>query len=375
MADTGTESSARPLGYEEASAPRRMSDPMRTSFESLLKNKNMAHLDRDPRHAPATPPQRVAFVLRQHFSMMAFTGAVDALVTANLMSHAPLYEVLVVGGVDEMMVSDLGIAISTDCRLDELEGREQGILIVCGGYRVALHPDRLLRSKLRGAAAAGVMLGGLWNGAYFLAEAGLLDGYDCAFHPDGRSMVRELFPEVKLSRYSHVLDRNRLSCAGANSSLSMMLEVVKRGCGAEFVSAIEEVLGCDKMQDVMDVSVVALDRDPTLPQALKLALELMRNNIEEPLAVTDIARCVEISRRQLERLFCRHVNATPTRYYLELRLTHARQLLLQTNRSITDIAVASGFVSISHFRSCFRQFFAIAPGRFRETLRAQGRSG
>ncbi|WP_089728051.1 GlxA family transcriptional regulator [Modicisalibacter muralis] len=343
---------------------------MRTSFESLLKNKNMAHLDRDPRQVPATPPQRVAFVLREHFSMMAFTGAVDALVTANLMSHAPLYEVLVVGGAGEMMVSDLGIAISTDCRLDELEEREQDILIVCGGYRVALHPDRLLRSKLRGVAA-GAMLGGLWNGAYFLAEAGLLDGYDCAFHPDGRSMMQELFPGVKLSRYSHVLDRNRFSCAGANSSLNMMLEAIGRGCGAQFVSAIEEVLGCDKMQEVMDVSVVALDRDPTLPQPLKLALELMRNNIEEPLAVTEIAQCAQISRRQLERLFCRHVNATPTRYYLELRLTHARQLLLQTNRSITDIAVASGFVSISHFRSCFREFFAVAPGRFRETLRAQ----
>lgn len=340
---------------------------MRTSFDSLLKNKNMAHLDRPVRPAASALPQRVAFVLLDNFSMMAFTGAVDALVTANLMSHSPLYEVRVVGGAGETAISDLGIAISADCRLDELEERAQDILVVCGGYRVVLQPQTLLRSKLRAAGAAGVMLGGLWNGAYFLAEAGLLDGYDCAFHPDGRSMMSETFPKVCLSRHSYVLDRDRLSCAGANSSLDMMLEVVKCGCGGEFVSAIEEVLSCDKRQEVMDVSVVALDRDPTLPEPLKLALELMRSNIEEPLSVSDIARCADISRRQLERLFCRHVNATPTRYYLELRLTHARQLLLQTNKSITDIAVASGFVSISHFRSCFRQFFAIAPGRFRES--------
>lgn len=346
---------------------------MRSSFESLLKNKNMAHLhpERGTRAEPAVPLRRVAFVLLDNFSMMAFTGAVDALVTANLMSAVPLYEVLVVGGSEEVVVSDLGIAISAGCRLAELEERQQQLIVVCGGFRVRLQADPLLRAKLRSADGAGAMLGGLWNGAYFLAEAGLLDGYDCAFHPDGRAMMAELFPKVRLSSHAFVLDRERIGCAGANSSLGMMLEVVKRDCGASLVNAVEEVLSCDKMQEVMDVSVVAVDYDPTLPQPLKLALELMHNNIDEPLTVDEIATCVEISRRQLERLFCRHVNATPSRYYLELRLTRARQLLQQTNKSLTDIAVASGFVSISHFRRCFREFFDVAPGRFRVGARQE----
>ncbi|MDT4855189.1 HTH-type transcriptional regulator CdhR [compost metagenome] len=180
-------------------------------------------------------------------------------------------------------------------------------------------------------------------------------------------MIAELFPKVKVSSHAFVLDRERISCAGANSSLGMMLEVVRRGSGINLVSAIEEVLSCDKMQDVLDVSVVAVDYDPTLPQTLKSALELMHNNIDEPLTVDELASCVGISRRQLERLFCRHVNATPSRYNLELRLTRARQLLQQTNKSLADIAVASGFVSISHFRRCFREFFEISPGRFRAT--------
>jgi transcriptional regulator GlxA family with amidase domain len=178
-------------------------------------------------------------------------------------------------------------------------------------------------------------------------------------------MLAELFPKVKLSSHAYVLDRQRISCAGANSSLGMMLEVVRRGSGSNLVNAIEQVLSCDTMQEVLDVSVVAVDYDPTLPQTLKTALELMHNNIDEPLTVDELASCVGISRRQLERLFCRHVKATPSRYSLELRLTRARQLLQQTNKSLADIAVASGFVSISHFRRCFREFFEISPGRFR----------
>ncbi|NQD96698.1 GlxA family transcriptional regulator, partial [Pseudomonas sp. CrR25] len=103
---------------------------MRSSFESVLKHKNMAHLDKLV-SAEQAPPRRVAFVLREHFSMMAFTGAVDALVTANLMSSSPLFEVLVVGGAEELVVSDLGIAISVDCRLAELEEKKLDILVVC----------------------------------------------------------------------------------------------------------------------------------------------------------------------------------------------------------------------------------------------------
>lgn len=338
---------------------------MRTSFESVLKSKNLAHLDKASRAGLTTPVRRVSFVLREHFSMMAFTGAVDALVTANLMSSTPVFEVQVVGGEDNLVLSDLGIAIATDCSLADLDERQQDIIVVCGGFRVRLESDPLLRAKLRQADTAGAVLGGLWNGCYFLAEAGVLDGHECAFHPDGRAMMAELFPKVSVTTHSHVLDRKRISCAGANSSLGMMLEVVKHSAGQELVHAVEEVLGCDKMREVVDVSVVAIDFDPTLPRTLKLALELMHSNIEDPIEINEIARHARISRRHLERLFRRHVKATPPRYYLELRLTHARQLLQHTNKSLIEIAVASGFATLPHFHRCFREKFDIAPGQFR----------
>ncbi|AYF85780.1 helix-turn-helix domain-containing protein [Pseudomonas sp. JS3066] len=339
---------------------------MRASFESVLKSKNLAHLDKARRSGLTTPVRRVSFILREHFSMMAFTGAVDALVTANLMSSTPVFEVQVVGGDSNLVVSDLGISISTDCVLSELDEKRQDILVVCGGFRVRLETEALLRTKLRSADAAGAVLGGLWNGAYFLAEAGLLDDHDCAFHPDCRAMMMELFPKVRVTSHSQVLDRRRISCAGANSSLGMMLEVVRHSAGDDLVSAVEEVLSCDKMKDVVDVSVVSIDFDPTLPETIKLALELMHSNIEDPIEIEEIARYVGISRRHLERLFRRYVKATPPRYYLELRLTRARQLLQHTNKSLIEIAVASGFVTLPHFQRCFRAMFDMAPGQFRK---------
>lgn len=338
---------------------------MKASFESVLKCKNLAYLDKAGAAAMAMPVRRVAFILQENFSMMAFTGAIDALVTANLMSSTPLFEVKVVGGTDHLVASDVGISISTDCSLAELDERHQDIIVVCGGYRARLVSEPLLRRKLQSADGAGAVLGGLWNGSYFLAEAGLLDGYQCALHPDGRATMAELFPKVNLTSRSYVLDRKRISCAGANSSLRMMLELIRHSAGEELLRAVQEVLDCDNVQEVADVSIVAIDFDPNLPPALRLALELMRSNIEEPIEIEEIAQYVGMSRRHLERLFCRYVKATPPRYYLELRLTRARQLLQSTNKTLTDISVACGFLTLPHFHRCFRQLFNMAPREFR----------
>ncbi|NMG44163.1 helix-turn-helix domain-containing protein [Aromatoleum toluvorans] len=340
----------------------RPADRIHVPFRSLLKHKNLPHLHERGWTDSRGSGRRVFFVVLDHFSLMAFTGAVDALVTTNLVSREPLFETLVVSTDGEMAVSDLGIGISVDGDLAALQVRRGDLLIVCGGLRVRLQGLPALRSQLLAAHAAGATLGALWNGAFFLADAGLLDGHECAVHPDTRALMGERFPRTQVSRHSHVLDGNRMSCAGANSSLAMMLAWLRCDYESSVVDSVEEILGCDKSHEVMGAPA---DRDPTLPQALKLALELMHNNIDEPLAIEEIAELSDLSRRQLDRHFNRHLGASPSRYYLELRVTHARQLLQHSNEPIAEIAVASGFASISHFCQCFRQFFHVAPGKFR----------
>lgn len=91
------------------------------------------------------------------------------------------------------------------------------------------------------------------------------------------------------------------------------------------------------------------------------AVTLMEANIEEPLSLDELAGYTSISRRQLERLFDKHLNCTPSRYYLELRLQRARQFLLETEMPIIDIALACGFSSAPHFSKSYRDFFEHAP--------------
>ena len=92
----------------------------------------------------------------------------------------------------------------------------------------------------------------------------------------------------------------------------------------------------------------------------------MEQNLEEPMSRAKLAVSAGLSTRQLERLFRKYLSRSPARYYLELRLNKARLLLLQTNMSVIDVALACGFVSASHFSKCYREFFHRTPREERQ---------
>lgn len=102
-------------------------------------------------------------------------------------------------------------------------------------------------------------------------------------------------------------------------------------------------------------------RHPILARALRL----MEANIEEPLKASELAGAVCASTRQMERLFREYLGCTPMRYYTRLRLSRARNLLIQTELSVSEIAVATGFGSIANFSKLYRQQYQVQPSLVR----------
>jgi transcriptional regulator GlxA family with amidase domain len=87
----------------------------------------------------------------------------------------------------------------------------------------------------------------------------------------------------------------------------------------------------------------------------------MKDTIECPLSAAEIAVCVGISTRQLERVFGKYLNTSPKKYFMELRLDRARHLLLQTESSVVDVALACGFENAGHFSRVYRATFGTSP--------------
>lgn len=327
-------------------------------------------------HSP--PLLRVAFLLQPHFSLLAFTAAADALTTANLVTGRQQFQFHTVSLDQAMVISDLGIQIPCDHTVPVGGQASQNIaesllsntdmLLVCGGYRCSTEEDPRVTALLHSANRKHLALGGLWNGVFSLAHANLLCGYSCAVHSDNHSQAQQLFPALLVRQDTVVIDRDRLSAAGPNSAFDLMLSVVQRYDSASTVDQIRSILRADTSHDAAIDNALQRDKEHTFPQHLKDALTLMRTNLTEPVGKLDIARHINRSTRAMERLFQQHLNTSPSRYYLQLRLERAHEMLTQTDSSIAEIGHACGFVSIAHFSRAFNERYGQAPSKFRKSV-------
>jgi len=221
-------------------------------------------------------------------------------------------------------------------------------------------------SWLRRLDRKGINIGALCTGSHVLARAGLLEGYRCTIHWENITGFIEEFPGIEITNELFEIDRNRFTCSGGTAALDMMLNLIGRQHGHELAAAVSEQFIHERIRDEHDHQRMALTarlgvRHPKLIQVIKL----MEQHLEEPLDRAALAQRVRLSTRQLERLFGKYLGRSPARYYLELRLNRARLLLLQTNMSVIDVALACGFVSASHFSKCYRDFFGKTPRKER----------
>ncbi|PRB80486.1 GlxA family transcriptional regulator [Pseudomonas sp. MYb185] len=234
---------------------------------------------------------------------------------------------------------------------------------------VSLSPALTL--QLRSLARDGVLLGGLEEGVFPLAMAGLLDGHRCAVHWRMLEEFRERFPAVQAGTRLFEQDQGRLSSSGC-AITDLFLTLVGEHHGADLAALVAEELNVERVRDGTEQQRVPLrNRLGSTHPKLTQAVILMESNIEEPLTTDEIARHVCVSRRQLERIFKQYLNSVPSQYYLELRLNRARQMLQQTSKSIIQIGLSCGFSSGPHFSSAYRNCFGVTPREDRNQYRAQ----
>jgi transcriptional regulator GlxA family with amidase domain len=230
--------------------------------------------------------------------------------------------------------------------------------VPCPAYpALSLIQTRLAGVPFWGAVGAPV----LW-----LADSGVLAGVRIALPWSLYGEVDTQAERAIISPQLYEFDQNKLTCCGATASLDFALTLVGALFGASMQGQIADALCVERVRAGNERQRAALSARASLPPKLAEALELMQANIEEPLSTDDIAQLVSLSRRQLERLFKQHLDNLPSRYYLELRLQRARQLLQETHQSIVQIGLMCGFSSGSHFSTAFGVLFGITPREERQ---------
>ena len=309
----------------------------------------------------ADAPTRVGFLMAPNYTMITLAAAIAVLRMANRQSGRELYRWQCVTLDGHPTPSSDGLRLVPDCAADALGAVD--FLFVCGGYRPERHCVPPFLAALRRFAKRRANLGALCTGSHYLAAAGLLDGYRCAIHWENADSLRAQFPTVQVSSSLFVMDRDRYTCSGGVSSIDLMLNLVAGTHGRTLARDISEQFIVDRMRTGQDPQRAPLHQLMEARNQPKLmeAVTLMEANIDEPLAMTEVAALAGVSRRQLQRLFHRYLHCAPTRHYLDLRLERGRLLLLQTGFPLADVATRCGFSSVRLFSKRYLQRYGRHP--------------
>ena len=247
-------------------------------------------------------------------------------------------------------------------------------IVVCGGllHRGDVMTDGV-RQFLHDADKAGVTLIGLCTGSLLLARAGLMTGRRCCiswFHY--RELAEEQPDVIPVADQLFVVDGRRITCAGGLASADLAAWLVEGHFGRARAQKSLHILSSDQARLPSDPQPHPVMGNPATNDRVRRATLLMEQNLATPLSIEVIARRVNISRRQLDRVFAQELGQPPQMFYRNLRLEFARHLLTHGRRSVTGVAMECGFADAAHFSRLFKAAYGLPPSRIAQLAPADG---
>ncbi len=318
---------------------------------------------------PPRPALKVGFILSRQFTLSAFANFVDVLRLAadeGDRSRPIRCSWRVISATMDPTVSSCGIPVQPDERLGDPSAFDY--IVVVGGLIPGVQDlNPVYIDYLQRSAQANVPIIGVCTGAFILHKAGLMEGYRCCIswfhHNDYLEQFEGLIP---VSDQIFVVDRDRMTCSGGASSAHLAAFLVDRHIGQAAARKSLNIMIIDEAQ-TSDNPQPGLPLEFTTPDKLvRKALHLIRQNVATPMTVGQLALQLKVSRRRLERHFRDALQLSPAEAGISVRLNVARHLLSGTDRSVTEIAAATGFCDASHFGKVFRNREGVPPKAWRQ---------
>ncbi|MDH0747344.1 GlxA family transcriptional regulator [Pseudomonas sp. GD03842] len=304
-------------------------------------------------------PQDFYFLLMPGFSMMGFVSAIEPLRVANRFG-GELYRWHVLSVDGGPVIASNGMSVNADAALEPL--KKGATLCVMSSVDPLKSYSSTLEHWLRRLDLEGVVLGAIDTGSFVLAEAELLAGYRLTLHWEALNAFKETYPGLQATQELFEIDRRRISSAGGTASIDLMLDLIGQAHGPDLAIKVSEQFVLGRIRQRKDHQRMQIaTRYGINNKKLVQVIGMMEQHTEPPLNTLELAEGIQVTRRQLERLFRLHLNDTPSNFYLGLRLEKARQLLRQSEMSVLEVSIACGFESPSYFTRSYKARHGVCP--------------
>lgn len=316
-----------------------------------------------------SPSLSVGFVLMPSFTLLPFSAFIDALrLAADEGDHSEQIHCrwTVMGHDLRKITSSSGVAIEPwETYRDPAEF--DYIVVVGGLLSETLHGNQHIIDYLKRVDRAHIPIIGLCTGSFAMIRAGLMQNRRCCVswfhHKDLTDRFTDVIP---VADQLFVDDGDRITCAGGAVAADLAAYIIERHLGQSWARKSLRILVMDSPRPANAPQPQPTSDYQVKNKSVVRALLLMEQNLSRPLSTDEIANRLNISKRQLERLFVHDTGESLQKFYRAIRLSYGLWLLQNTPRSITDIAQECGFADTAHFSRAFRSVFAKRPTEYRQ---------
>lgn len=203
------------------------------------------------------------------------------------------------------------------------------------------------------------------SGAFFLAEAGLLNGHKATTHWGYAAKFKLDYPKVDLQENQFVTQSGNIFCAAGGSAFyDLGLLLIERYCGREIANQVAKTQIIDSKRgsqnSYTNIKLYKAHQDALV----KIAQEYIEDNYQHALQVKQLAKVMNLTTRTLNRRFQSAINMRPIEYIQAVRIEHAKRLLESKNTNIKSLAENVGYDDISSFSRLFKRTTELTPKEY-----------
>jgi len=310
---------------------------------------------------------RIGYIVVPNFQVMIF-GGLTVFEMANRLTKEPHYEIRLISEGGGPVQSSLGYSVMTDC-FDE---GSFDTVIIGGVIDGVYEPSPGLVDYLKRAVKTTRRVASMCTGAFFLAEAGVLDDRRATTHWAHARALQTSYPRINVEEDRiFIVDGPVWTSAGMTAGTDLAISMVERDLGVKVARTIAKrmVMFHRRAGGQLQHSTL-LDLDAKSDR-IQTALVFAKSNLHTQLTVDRLAEAANLSVRQFTRAFRAETGQSPAKAVENLRLEAARLMVEQGRLPIDVVARETGFADPDRMRRAFLRAFGQPPQAIRRTARGQ----
>lgn len=294
-------------------------------------------------------------------------AAVTVFEVANEIKGGTLYEVELLSEHGGTVRSSSGVPVVTQ----PFGGHSFDTVMVAGAMELIVSSPGFV-DFVRAASALSRRTASICTGAFFLAQAGLLDGRRATTHWCQARELQRMYPRVKVEEDRIFINDGRVwTSAGMTACIDLCLAMVESDHGVELARAVARKMVVYHRRSGGQSQFSALLELEPKSDRIQVALTYAKSNLRKPLSVDELAEAAHLSRRQFSRSFRIETGQSPARAVEVLRVEAARAMIEAGNHPIDVVARESGFADPERMRRAFLRAFGQPPQAIKRAARGQ----